>query len=443
MNEINNDMNESNISESNISENNLNEGNNSEKKKNSTLAWIIIALLAIVGIVGGFFIGKSIVNKKHIDTAKEYIVNHEHTFKEATCLEAKICTDCGYTEGEALGHDFLEATCEVLSTCSRCGCTQGEYAEHDFAPANLEVAKTCKVCDQTEGEPVKLEIFKRSETESKVKSGRYRDAHVESLDSWFPISNDTIAALFYESEECVELGGELWTYRACDLFDVDSGSKVYESPELAEFPSYFAPKNPGWKMFFQPDSDGASLILVYYTNSNNLKIVGYDDRFQQVFEGSADIDGILVSLDIITGLDQKVMEVGYDDGYTVYFSTLTGERVPQPSVPEPKKLEGFDVCAYQEGLDIYLVSQNNEWGYADAEGNIISMYMDATEFNAAGYALVSDDCVTYDLIDTDFNVIATDVVSGKSASAYGGITEGSYWFAVTDENDLIDFVLIK
>lgn len=439
MNEINNDMNES-----NISENNLNEGNNSKKKKNSILAWIIIALLAIVGMVGGFFIGKSIVNKKHIDTAKEYIANHEHTFKEATCLEAKICTDCGYTEGEALGHDFLEATCEVLSTCSRCGCTQGEYAEHDFTPANLETAKTCKICGQTEGEPVKLEIFKRSETESKVKSGRYRDAHVERLDSWFPISNDTIAALFYESEECVELGGELWTYRACDLFDVDSGSKVYESPELAEFPSYFAPKNLGWKIFFQPDSDGASLILVYYTNSNNnLKIVGYDDRFQQVFEGNADIDGIIVSLDIITGLDQKVMKVGYDDGSTDYFSTLTGERVPQPSVPEPKKLEGFDYCAYQEGLDIYLVSQNDEWGYADAEGNIISMYMDATGFNAAGYALVSDDCVTYDLIDTDFNVIATDVVSGKNASVYGGITEGSYWFAVTDENDLIDFVLIK
>ena len=46
-----------------------------------------------------------------ISCKKEIIKECEHTFQEATCTQAKTCTRCGATEGEALGHTFQDATC--------------------------------------------------------------------------------------------------------------------------------------------------------------------------------------------------------------------------------------------------------------------------------------------------------------------------------------------
>lgn len=56
---------------------------------------------------------------------------HKHVWEEATCTTPKTCTDCGKTEGEALGHDdgawtttkeatLLEEGSEDLA-CTRCG----------------------------------------------------------------------------------------------------------------------------------------------------------------------------------------------------------------------------------------------------------------------------------------------------------------------------------
>lgn len=51
---------------------------------------------------------------------------HEHTWVEATCTEPKHCSECGETEGEALGHELVEATFVSPQTCSRCNETFGE-----------------------------------------------------------------------------------------------------------------------------------------------------------------------------------------------------------------------------------------------------------------------------------------------------------------------------
>lgn len=57
---------------------------------------------------------------------------HEHTFEEATCTSPKTCSECGATEGEALGHTE-EAVAGKAATCTEAGLTEG---------------KKCSVCNE-------------------------------------------------------------------------------------------------------------------------------------------------------------------------------------------------------------------------------------------------------------------------------------------------------
>ena len=70
---------------------------------------------------------------------------HEHTFSEATCTEPATCTECGATEGEAVGHDYSKATCTEPATCINCGATEGEALGH-----TVEVG-ICSNCDEAQG----------------------------------------------------------------------------------------------------------------------------------------------------------------------------------------------------------------------------------------------------------------------------------------------------
>ena len=87
-----------------------------------------------------------------VSCKKETKKGCEHTFQEATCTQAKTCSKCGTTKGEALGHTFQEATCTQAKTCSRCGATEGEALGHAFQEATCQAPKTCSRCGATEGE---------------------------------------------------------------------------------------------------------------------------------------------------------------------------------------------------------------------------------------------------------------------------------------------------
>ena len=78
---------------------------------------------------------------------------HVHTFIDATCVSAKVCTECGETEGEALGHTWIEATCLHSKYCSVCNVTEGDLADHTWQEATCLTPKTCTICAHTEGEP--------------------------------------------------------------------------------------------------------------------------------------------------------------------------------------------------------------------------------------------------------------------------------------------------
>ena len=78
-----------------------------------------------------------------ISCKKETTKGCEHTFQEATCTQAKKCSKCGITEGEALGHTFQEATCKQAKTCTRCGVTEGEKLQHKYVMSKFGICRIC------------------------------------------------------------------------------------------------------------------------------------------------------------------------------------------------------------------------------------------------------------------------------------------------------------
>lgn len=80
-----------------------------------------------------------------ISCKKETTKGCEHAFQEATCTQAKTCSKCGATEGEALGHTFQKATCQAPKTCSRCGVTEGVALQHNYV-LNAQGNYFCTIC---------------------------------------------------------------------------------------------------------------------------------------------------------------------------------------------------------------------------------------------------------------------------------------------------------
>ena len=89
---------------------------------------------------------------------------HEHTWKDATCTDAKICTQCSTVEGNALGHTWVNATCTDPKTCTECNLTEGDALGHTWLEATYDTPKTCSICSLTEGESLSAEANKYCET---------------------------------------------------------------------------------------------------------------------------------------------------------------------------------------------------------------------------------------------------------------------------------------
>ena len=85
--------------------------------------------------------------------------------------------------------------------------------------------------------------------------------------------------------------------------------------------------------------------------------------------------------------------------------------------------DGYIVSNYYAEQDCYFIytADYSEWGYGRPDGTVICTFMDASDFTNSGYALVSNDGQTYDLIDSDFDVIAENVVQGRGAGSDGYI----------------------
>ncbi len=117
------------------------------KKLRTVLAAILLLSLCLSGCAAA----NHPVNGEIPSSSEESM--HTHSFAAATCTLAKICTECGDTEGDALGHTWQAATCISSKTCSVCGATEGIALGHIWQAATCSAPKTCSVCSATEGEP--------------------------------------------------------------------------------------------------------------------------------------------------------------------------------------------------------------------------------------------------------------------------------------------------
>ncbi len=95
-----------------------------------------------------------------------YGCGHSHIWIEATCSRPKMCSECGETEGEALGHDWKEATCIKPQTCSRCNRTEGDPLGHKWNKATCTEPKTCSRCNMTDGKALGHDVPSVSCTQS-------------------------------------------------------------------------------------------------------------------------------------------------------------------------------------------------------------------------------------------------------------------------------------
>ena len=134
----------------------------SKKKKlliivGAALAVVVIAVLAVLIInphehfwmywevvkeatctSEGLQIAPCAVCGKEIDSQ---VIPITHSWKEATCYEAKTCKICNAKEGTALGHRWIDATCARPKYCSRCGLEEGTVNDnHNYSYGR------CTVC---------------------------------------------------------------------------------------------------------------------------------------------------------------------------------------------------------------------------------------------------------------------------------------------------------
>lgn len=327
-----------------------------------------------------------------------------HKWEDATCTEPKTCAVCGETEGKPLGHKKVDATCTEPMTCAVCGETKGEPLGHDWEAATIDAPKTCKRCGETEGEPV---FFKTTDA-----------AFLKDVNFYYVIDDHIAVAEIEDPKHC-------YTYRFYDL----------QGTLLAEQVNDTRITSSTYNGYCTQFSDDCFLLSLGTSKDTQIRIFDYDQNLiceKTVDRKEADVyKGKRISMDD-TGYDGLYRVYNVDKDTTLFYVDVNkGGECAEREYEAAKKAagadEGFDedkYCCYeyQEAFDGYFfgTADDETWGYLDRDGNEIASYKDASAFNASGYALVTNDGHSYDLIDSDMNVVGKDVVQGVGAALRHG-----------------------
>lgn len=132
----------------------------------------------------------------------------KHQWNAATCTDAKFCSLCGETNGEALGHDWVDATCESAKYCERCGLISGEELGHDWVDATCEDPVTCSRCGEENGEPLGHDWADATCTTAKV-------CVVCGKEDGEPLGHSVSEWTVEAKATCVEHGSEVGVCEVC------------------------------------------------------------------------------------------------------------------------------------------------------------------------------------------------------------------------------------
>ncbi len=326
-----------------------------------------------------------------------------HKWEKATCTEPKTCSVCRETEGKPKGHKWEEATCTEPKTCSVCGETKGEALGHEWEGPTLTEPKTCVRCGETEGDPVSFEVVDTS--------------FLDDASYSYVVNEDLCVAEVQDPKN-------YYTYYICNL-----KGDIFASVSID------TTRKGGTNGYCFNVSDKYLLLALGMQKETELKIYDYDGNL--ILEKTLPRDAV----DVYNGKRIGMSDNGVNGLYKVY-NQENGEplfyfdsekksecaaREYEAACEEVGVVEDYDEskwCCYEYNpvIDGYLVgtADDSAWGYYDRDGNEIAMYKDASSFCDLGYALVTDDGVSYDLIDTDLNVVGEDVIEGVGAALHYG-----------------------
>ena len=314
---------------------------------------------------------------------------HVHDYAEATCTDPATCTICGATEGEALGHDFTPATVEAPKTCTRCGITEGNPVSFHELSVPEGYDSLCVRSDAFVGIISRidstgpfnvdtLEIYFMT-LDGEVKGSTEVSSEWPLFDTWY-VTENAVIVCHTDSETQATGGGGVSSIPTTKLFVYDFDGKCHIEAEVDFTDAFGSMDSTDYGNVYPVASSDENGIVKVYNNNSEAALLYFDqENFEQV--------------------DTSVYTE--DDSYTH---------------------EGWYYYREQaNGLIMVGSLDQSEWGYLDADGNVLAMYADASDFTSSGYALVSNDREHYDLIDNELNVVAENIVSGVSVSVYDDV----------------------
>ena len=195
-----------------------------------------------------------------------------HSWKAATCESPKTCSNCGKTEGSALGHSWTEATCTSPKTCSRCRKTEGGFLGHDWKEATCTSPKTCLRCGKAEGALASHKVVdykcsvcgktvvNKSDIPNilDIVSMTYKVNSVGGIDQWIVIENKSKSKTIKYVEYNVSFYNKVGDKIRDDVSRRDFAVLRYTGP-LA--PGEQSNKNQYWKACFYNSTFGGTMYM--------------------------------------------------------------------------------------------------------------------------------------------------------------------------------------